>query len=261
MFSQPFISFFLLIALVVNLILASSLNIQQDTGALKSKLYSYGSVCDFDDSPSDDEFLNMVQQAYSDMTELYKDVKKIDQKPTAMIGLAIGNQVYFSSSVRSGKGKPIVYELAAHRGGNGNFNELSEMPDQYKRVTDALSACSKDGNSNSQHKSNGMCGEITSTMTWMIDHPDDDIANEKARVAAWWKNGYLDPCSGDEGTPVWGCSKWTKEMKYEVVDDNPDREPGFSDPSSTKQVSLDKCTVIAPKGKNNKGGKRDEEFS
>lgn len=258
MFSKPLISFFLLIGLTANLVLASVLDIQKDTTIEKSKLHSYGSVCDFKDEPSDDQFLNMIEQAWKDMNDLTQGLKKVSQRPYAMIGLGIGDQVYFSSSVKSDKGKPIIYELRSNKGGTGTFNTLDEMPEQYKRVTDSLEACSQDEGSDSQHKSNGMCGELTSTLTWMIDHPDEDIANMKPRVAAWCPDGYLPPCSGEPGSPQWGCSKWTGKMNYRVVADNPNRAPGFPDPSETKHVGLDKCTIITPKPKDPKKGKGGE---
>ena len=260
MFSKPLISFFLLIGLIANLVLASVLDIQKDTTIEKNKLHSYGSVCDFKDEPSDDQFLNMIEQAWKDMDALTKDLPN-HQSPYAMIGLGIGNQVYFSSSVKSEKSKPIIYEVRGNKGGTGTFNDLQEMPAQYQTVTNALKTCSE--NSDPQHKSNGMCGELTSTMAWMIDHPDEDIDNEKPRVAAWCSNGYLPPCSGDADKPAqWGCSKWTAQMGYRVVEDNSDRKPGFPNPSESPQhVGLDKCTIITPKKKapkppKGKGGKR-----
>lgn len=264
MVSGPFMSFFLLIGLIANLVLAGVLGIAKDTSLEPYKLHSYGSVCDFKNEPSNDQFLNLIQQAYDDMRELTDKVQKNHHKPSAMIGLAIGNQVYFSSSVRSDKSKPIIYKLSyPKKGGDGSFNKLPEMPEQFKKVTDALEACSKEANSDPQHKSNGMCGELTSTMTWMIDNPDKDISKENPRVAAWWGDGYLPPCSGDPGSPQWGCNKWTKEMKFEVIEDtnkNRDRKD-TPEPTSTKNVALEKCAKVEqPKGKG-KGGKRDEESS
>ncbi|KAJ5388539.1 hypothetical protein N7509_011080 [Penicillium cosmopolitanum] len=241
MVSGPFMSFFLLIGLIANLVLAGVLGIAKDTSLEPYKLHSYGSVCDFKNEPSNDQFLNLIQQAYDDMRELTDKVQKNHHKPSAMIGLAIGNQVYFSSSVRSDKSKPIIYKLSyPKKGGDGSFNKLPEMPEQFKKVTDALEACSKEANSDPQHKSNGMCGSL---------HGGGD--------------GYLPPCSGDPGSPQWGCNKWTKEMKFEVIEDtnkNRDRKD-TPEPTSTKNVALEKCAKVEqPKGKG-KGGKRDEESS
>lgn len=273
MVSSPIMSFFLLIGLVASLVLAVDLGIKKDASLEPYKLHAYGSVCDFKNEPSNDQFISMIEQAYKDMAKMLEKVESPYQKPSAMIGLGIGNQVYFASSVRSGTQKPIIYKTkftGGKKGGHGEMNELPEMPAQFKKVTDALEACSNDGNSDPQHKSNGMCGELTSTMAWMIDNPEKDISEESPRVAAWDINGYLPPCTGTPEKPnVWGCSKWTKEMKYEVIkDDNPNRDPeDIPDPTSTKNVAMEKCAKVkiedeGEKGKGGKGkGKREVELN
>lgn len=212
---------------------ASSLDIQRDTSVESAKLYSWGSKCVFDKRPDDATFLTMIEQAYKDMAEKSSKAKL----PAAMIGLSIGNEVYFSSSVKGAK--TIVYELSSHKGGTGNPNP--DMPERYKEVTEALAACSREGQK--QHKNNGACGELTSTLSWMIDHPHESPKSHDPKIAAFNRNGYLEPCATGE-KEVWGCAEWTKKMGLKVVSKIDNRPTTFPDPTHVDHIPLSKCMMV-----------------
>lgn len=233
------------VGLLSNLALTAgnSLGIEKDLSIVKYGLHSWGSVCHFDATPDNATFLTMVDQAFKDM------VKKAGRKkiPTVMIGLSIGKEVYFSSSVKGWS--PIVYKLFSWNGGKGDYNEY--MLGRFGEVIDALDACAHAGQM--QHKNNGMCGEITSVLSWMIDHPgkspkgwNPEIA---PKVACFNRLGYCEPCATGEKT-IWGCAQWTEKMGLRVVKDIHDRPNTFPSPKKVSYVSLGKYISSDPsKGK------------
>lgn len=243
MFSKALLYTFLLWGLIGQLALATTgrLGIQKDDSVSDNGLVSLGSVCQFDTAPSNAIFLAMVKQAYDDMT---KAAPSKGKTPSAMIGLAIGNEVYFSSSVKGGK-KTIVYEAHSDNGGTGKPNP--NMPERYHEVTKALEDCSTE--QQKQHVNNGMCGELTSTLSWMIDHPGKKPRDEQPRVAAWNKKGYLPPCGTEE---KWGCNKWTGAIGATVVP-NGTVADSFPNPKHVDHVSLNKCMVKEESKSESKG--------
>lgn len=63
--------------------------------------------------------------------------KEKQKRPSAIIGLSIGNEVYFASSVRGER--QLIYKKASWKGGDGTINP--PLPDRFKEVTDALELC------------------------------------------------------------------------------------------------------------------------
>jgi hypothetical protein len=235
MFPKLFLSVLFLLALLDSTLAVPSLGITKDASVGDNNLV-FNSKCTFEKQPNDAEFLSMIQAAYVEMRR--DNVVKNSTKPAAMIGLSIGNEVYFSSSAKGTR--QIIYERASWNRGDGTFNP--KLDARFNEVTEALNSCATE--QSKQHRNQAACGEIMSTLLWMVDHPDESPRVHNPKVAAYNKNGYLPPCSaGREDDVKWGCSSWTEEMGLTVVqkiENLPDDFPA----GNCAPVSLETCMIV-----------------
>ncbi|KAJ5185872.1 hypothetical protein N7491_006258 [Penicillium cf. griseofulvum] len=236
MFPKLFLSVLFLLALLGSTLAVPSLGITKDASVGDSNVV-FNSKCTFLTPPTDAQFLKMIQSAYNEMSISTAVSKK--KKPAAMIGLAIGNEVYFSSSAKGQR--QIIYESASYSGGDGTFNP--QIIERFQEVTNTLNACATQ--ESRQHKNQASCGEIMSTLLWMADHPNEIPRDNNPKVAAYNSKGYLPPCSASgEDDVSWGCAKWTPVMGLNVVQNIatlPDDFPaGICVP-----LALESCLIVA----------------
>ncbi|KXG51549.1 uncharacterized protein PGRI_089420 [Penicillium griseofulvum] len=235
MFQKIFLSFLFLLALLDSTLAVPSLGIAKDESVESSNLV-FNSKCTFEKPPTDNEFLSMIQAAYAEMRR--DSVVKNPAKPAAMIGLSIGNEVYFSSSAKGRR--QIIYEHASWAGGEGTFNP--KLDARFNEVTEALNSCATQ--ESKQHRNQASCGEIMSTLLWMVDHPNESPKDHNPRVAAWNRKGYLPPCSADNEDDVrWGCASWTEEMGLTVVQ-NIENLPEDFPAGNCETVRLETCMIV-----------------
>ena len=237
MFSKIILSLAFLLGLIASALAAGELGIARDTSLADAR--AYNSKCTFKTQPGDAEFLAMVNAAWKEMDDTETSKTQKANLPSAMIGLSIGNEVYFASSIRS-KSRQIVYEKATWQGGDGTINP--PLPQRFKAVTDALESCTDENRK--QHGNQASCGEIMSTILWMADHPNENPGDHKPKVAAYNKNGYLFPCSSEPDAVKWGCAQWIQKMGLKVVEKIDNLPSDFAKPEKVDPLDLEKCLTV-----------------
>ncbi|CAI7633795.1 unnamed protein product [Penicillium viridicatum] len=230
------LSVIFLLGLLGSVLAVGELKITRDT-SIGSDREAYNSKCTFKTQPSDADFLKMVEAAFKEMQDLPGSKREKRERPMAMIGLSINNEVYFASSV-------------SWVGGDGTINP--PLPANFKEVTDALQSCADDHRASNpdadpprpQHGNQGSCGEIMSTLLWMVDNKDESPRDHNPKIAAWYPKGYLPPCSSDPESVKWGCAQWTQKMGLRVVQKIDDLPDDYTKPEKTEPVQLAKCLEV-----------------
>lgn len=239
MFPKIFLSVIFLLGLLGSVLAVGELKITRDT-SLGSDMHAYNSKCTFKTQPEDADFLKMVEAALKEMQDIPGSKTAKNDRPTAMIGLSINNEVYFASSVR-GK-RQFVYEEVSWKGGDGTINP--PLPDNFREVTDALQSCADDHQIRPQHGNQASCGEIMSTLLWMVDNKSKSPRDYSPKIAAYNAKGYLPPCSSDPEDVKWGCAQWTQKMGLQVVQKIDDLPDDYTKPEKTEAVQLAKCLEV-----------------
>ncbi|KAJ6167383.1 hypothetical protein N7497_000226 [Penicillium chrysogenum] len=220
MFPKILLSVIFLLGLLGSVLAVGELKITKDT-SLGSDMEAYNSKCTFEKQPEDADFLKMIEAAFKEMQDIPGSRKEKQSRPSAMIGLSINNEVYFASSVR-GK-RQFIYE---------------------QEVTDALKSCADDHKTRPQHGNQASCGEIMSTLLWMVDNKNESPRDHNPKIAAYNAKGYLPPCASDPEDVKWGCSQWTQKMGLEVVQEISDLPDDYTKPEKTEPVQLAKCLEV-----------------
>ncbi|KAJ6138143.1 hypothetical protein N7471_004629 [Penicillium samsonianum] len=215
MFPKILLAVVFLLGLFSSALALGELGITRDTSIGDGNArQAYNSKCTFKTQPGNADFLKMIHAAYNEMKAISLSKKQNDNRPSAMIGLSIGNEVYFASSVTGPK--QFIYHQVSWKGGDGTLNP--DLSADFKEVTDALKECAeKSTTGRPQHGNNANCGEIMSTLLWMVDHEGKSPRDHSPKIAAYNEKGYLKPCSSDPGDVKWGCAQWTQIMGLEVV--------------------------------------------
>ncbi|KAJ5227880.1 hypothetical protein N7489_008588 [Penicillium chrysogenum] len=239
MFPKILLSVIFLLGLLGSVLAVGELKITKDT-SLGSDMEAYNSKCTFEKQPEDADFLKMIEAAFKEMQDIPGSRKEKQSRPSAMIGLSINNEVYFASSVR-GK-RQFIYEQVSWKGGDGTINP--PLPDNFKEVTDALKSCADDHKTRPQHGNQASCGEIMSTLLWMVDNKNESPRDHNPKIAAYNAKGYLPPCASDPEDVKWGCSQWTQKMGLEVVQEISDLPDDYTKPEKTEPVQLAKCLEV-----------------
>ncbi|KAJ5960136.1 uncharacterized protein N7479_007286 [Penicillium vulpinum] len=242
MFPRILLSVVFLFGLLGSVLSAGELGITRDT-SLGADVQAYNSKCTFITQPSDAEFLKMIEAAFQEMQALPGTRKEKAGRPAAMIGLSIDNEVYFSSSVKGMNDNPLIYQKVAWRDGKGELNP--QLASGLQEVTDALTACSTP--ENKQHGNQASCGELMSSLLWLVDNQGESLAAHHAKVAAYYSKGYLPPChaidESDTSSQKWGCSSWTRKVGLAVVGKIESLPADFPRPVSTQSLMLQQCLV------------------
>lgn len=247
MFPKILLSVIFLLGLLGSVLAVGELKITQDT-SIGSDRQAYNSKCTFKTQPEDPDFLKMIEAAYNEMQNIPTSNKGKSALPSAMIGLSINNEVYFASSVR-GK-RQFIYETVSWDGGDGTVKP--PLPDNFKEVTEALRSCANDHRTSNpdadparpQHGNQASCGEIMSTLLWMVDNKNESPRDHNPKIAAWDRNGYLPPCSSDPESVKWGCAQWTQKMGLQVVQKIDDLPDDYTKPEKTEALQLAKCLEV-----------------
>lgn len=251
MFPKILLAVVFLLGLFSSALALGELGITRDT-SIGNDRRAYNSKCTFKTQPENADFLKMIHAAYNEMQATASSKSQKAKLPRAMIGLSIGKEVYFASSVNGAR--QFIYQQVSWEGGDGTLNP--ELSADFEEVTDALKECAAENKAgNPQHGMNANCGEIMSTLLWMVDHEGESPKNHSPKIAAYWHDGYLAPCSSEPGAVKWGCAQWTHKMGFEVVqniegldltaDDfpKPEEEP--------KPLMLSSCQTVVDKKKTN----------
>ncbi|CAI7670066.1 unnamed protein product [Penicillium discolor] len=224
MFPKILLSVIFLLGLLGSVLAVGELKITQDT-SLGSDMQAYNSKCTFKTQPADAEFLKMIEAAHKEMQDIPGSSKAKQGRPSAMIGLSINNEVYFASSGGDGTVKP-------------------PLPDNFREVTDALQSCADDHQTRKQHGNQASCGEIMSTLLWMVDNKNESPRDHNPKIAAYNGKGYLAPCSSDPEDVKWGCAQWTQKMGLQVVQKIDDLPDDYTKPEKTEAIQLAKCLEV-----------------
>lgn len=164
-------------------------------------------------------------------------VKKLGQDmPSVMSAVAIGNEIFFSSSLRGTTGSDFVYVEMADSEITRDLNRWQFYKDDMLSG-DSDSGCSRAMIYNQRNTAStpdrhrlGICGEIFATAMYMNKHDasprkitgkEGPATVRKARVVAW--GGLTDAeiagggvaiawCVGKTDTDQWGCNQF---MTYE----------------------------------------------
>ncbi len=250
----------LLLSVVLHVVWAADppkLGITRDLSADKKKLHLWSSIVTYEKPTaelfSDAELNGLARQAYREMIADFKNVnlpvprhekdRTKEWRPATMAALAVGNKVYFSSSL---KGQHAFLYQWKKRG--------EKSPPE---VVDALNRCQmalqekapEDATVDGQHRVGAACGEVLANHLYYLDpkQPKDD---GNAKVTAWGlaeprnfeyrenhpDGEFMKPCGGggkpnSDGHISWGCRQFMKNEgvrpieKADVKDKTPPVEP------------------------------------
>ena len=164
---------------------------------------------------SDDQMRGLVKQAYTEMQNIFT-AQNVDDKerPGAMISLAVGQEIYFSSSIKK----------------IGGF--IDAFPDNPVAraltrcvINDGHGTCTNPRGDGCQHRTGASCGEPLAVYTYYQDHYPIATLPTAVRVIAWNQGnrpqaGVAAPCgqgdNGEVGKP-WGCKRFLEDQKVTNV--------------------------------------------
>ncbi|KAJ5406450.1 hypothetical protein N7465_007734 [Penicillium sp. CMV-2018d] len=204
MFPKMLLSVIFLLGLLGSVLAVGELKITRDT-SIGSDREAYNSKCTFKTQPSDADFLKMVEAAYNEMQDL----------PGLQKGKA---------------GTPNGHDWALYQ----QRKLCGRSPGQQPRRRPPPP----------QHGNQGSCGEIMSTLLWMVDNKNESPRDHNPKIAAWYPKGYLPPCSSEPESVKWGCAQWTQKMGLRVVQKIDDLPDDYTKPEKTEPVQLAKCLEV-----------------
>ena len=171
---------------------------------------------------TDGVLMGLAKQAYQEMTALpdYRSMKTKSKEPAVMVALKVDNEVFFASSIRaaeSGVGS-FLYRYAGQDPFEG---------EELGAVTRMLVECQAHLASTGQkldkpHRVSANCGEPMALHAWMVAHPNQDIKDRGARMAAYGtvegKEGPLNGCRTRKTKLEWGCHSLADFLDVGTVD-------------------------------------------
>ncbi|KAH7304113.1 hypothetical protein BKA65DRAFT_580891 [Rhexocercosporidium sp. MPI-PUGE-AT-0058] len=196
-------------------IVAVQLDITLDSAAAAKGRFVWSSRVTYSEDVgtlfSDAELYGMASEAYAEMAAdwvVRKSTRK--QRPAMMGAWAIGNNIYFSSSI---KGGAFLYDL--------NLG-----PAESSQSIIALRRCTISMQVNSEHRTGASCAEVMGIHQF---YNDPEVTLNKADPTTWPKSrivafgiagkskdpGPVPPC-GDAN--AWGCSTYTASLGITSVD-------------------------------------------
>ncbi|KAK2047141.1 hypothetical protein LZ31DRAFT_539977 [Colletotrichum somersetense] len=245
-----FVNLFVLLTLVLNAA-AQALGVVLDKATFEdSNLVCYSSKLTFEQDTSslftDEQLFGLAKTAYEDMTAQFPD-DGIDvyHQPIMMAALAIGKNVYLSSSLRGG---PFLYNhVDAHL--------KPKVLLALERCQTALQQETTGVPVDIQHRNRASCAEIFAVHQYYVDPDVSEEARRHhppGRVAVWGrhKRGFITApqaaCGGGEtmrdGSLTWGCKHFMKSEGIRVIPRRPKpvnlNLPDPFPPFSSKQISI-----------------------
>ncbi|KAF1344212.1 hypothetical protein BDV97DRAFT_393838 [Delphinella strobiligena] len=216
--------------------------------------------------------LGMAKQAFDEMesrcradTSIWDALPSERLCPGAMTVLAVGDKLYFASSVKSyTTGKLFLNFLFA-----GNSEDTIGL-NALKRLKRAAVQCQLQAMKEkaTSHKTGAQCGEFGSIFQYLVslDNPANvDFTNTRARILTWGRHSvdkdhrdpnlntpiWLRPCLSDPKLRLYGCIDYLKAFPGIQSASGFDGIPKFVDVQGTvEQISL--CQA----GHRNNGSRR-----
>ncbi|KAF7714835.1 Uncharacterized protein PECH_000036 [Penicillium ucsense] len=145
------------------------------------------------DGLSDAQLWQIVHDAHAEMrTDAAQYKVPVRNIPTAMVVLAVGNELVFASSAKNANSFAYKYEET--------------------KVKNTLDLCQiaffEQSGKTLEHKNGANCGEVLAAQLYYTIHPGEALSGKGARIAAvLWKKAENRPVQTD---PFWGCNKFVE---------------------------------------------------
>lgn len=228
----------LLASSFLSILASASLGIKQDQTAKNKRLYVWSSVATFDKDNTEifntAEFYGIAKQAYEEMASDWSVQNTPErQQPNVMAALGIGNEIYFSSSVKGGS---FVYD--------DNSRDLA-VAIALRNCQIGLQDFSPDITISEKHRTKASCAEVLAVHQYYQDPQHPPLG--PSRMVAFGKQGNqltaMKPCGGinvnDPDYTTWGCKQF---MEHELIEIFGKIDPVAIDPPvtpiSTRQVVI-----------------------